>query len=350
MRLPRRNPRFDRPFAAALLVLHLFTPSYGQTEQPSSTAPAEMTSNDWTTLQPANPPHPLLEVPRSPEQEELLRRFPNAPRFQSWTTDARTIGELAQLYADHGKLQVRLSPALHAKPRQYTGGSFGTMGPMNFAQPLESLLRREHIEIRRLSNALVELHDDSAAHAAREANRPQPASPEVIARAYAAVSVDAFWQSIEQARSSRDDPEAFLQSLRQQANTWSVDQLVGFEFQLRDRIQEAFRWDIWGVAYLINGGCSDDGFYYFRHWLVAQGRSVFEAALAEPESIAEHADHSQQNELEELGYVIPEIHERKTGREMPFKPFEGTSYEPTGERWEEADLPKRFPNVAKRFP
>jgi len=26
-----------------------------------------------------------------------------------------------------------------------------------------------------------------------------------------------------------------------------------------------------GAAYIINGGCSDDGFEYFRRWLVLQG-------------------------------------------------------------------------------
>jgi hypothetical protein len=30
--------------------------------------------------------------------------------------------------------------------------------------------------------------------------------------------------------------------------------------------------DQWGAAYLANGGCSDDGFDYFRGWLIGQGR------------------------------------------------------------------------------
>ena len=38
---------------------------------------------------------------------------------------------------------------------------------------------------------------------------------------------------------------------------------------------------LWDAAYLINGGCSDDGFDYFRGWLVDQGRETFERCLAE---------------------------------------------------------------------
>jgi hypothetical protein len=44
--------------------------------------------------------------------------------------------------------------------------------------------------------------------------------------------------------------------------------------------------DLWGAAYLINGGASDDGFYYFRCWLIGMGREVYEAAVANPDSLA----------------------------------------------------------------
>lgn len=47
--------------------------------------------------------------------------------------------------------------------------------------------------------------------------------------------------------------------------------------------------DLWGAAYLINGGASDDGFYYFRCWLIGMGREVYEAAVANPDSLADAA-------------------------------------------------------------
>jgi hypothetical protein len=43
---------------------------------------------------------------------------------------------------------------------------------------------------------------------------------------------------------------------------------------------------LWAAAYLIDGGCSDDGFDYFRAWLTAQGEEVFMAALKSPDSLA----------------------------------------------------------------
>jgi hypothetical protein len=42
-----------------------------------------------------------------------------------------------------------------------------------------------------------------------------------------------------------------------------------------------------GAAYLLNFGCSDDGLDYFRGWLLTQGRAIWEAALQNPDGLAE---------------------------------------------------------------
>ena len=53
-------------------------------------------------------------------------------------------------------------------------------------------------------------------------------------------------------------------------------------------MDRAYRQELWGAAYLINGGCSDDGFVYFLGWLIAQGRDVYQAALPDPDSLVSH--------------------------------------------------------------
>ena len=80
--------------------------------------------------------------------------------------------------------------------------------------------------------------------------------------------------------------------------------------------------DLWGAAYLINGGCSDDGFDHFRGWLMTQGREVFARAVAEPDSLAElpqvraAALSGAEFEAEEMLSVplgrVPEGHRRPT--------------------------------------
>jgi Protein of unknown function (DUF4240) len=51
--------------------------------------------------------------------------------------------------------------------------------------------------------------------------------------------------------------------------------------------REAYSWDLWAASYQLNGGSSDDTFLYFRLWLVGQGRLAFEAAIRDPDSLAD---------------------------------------------------------------
>jgi hypothetical protein len=63
-------------------------------------------------------------------------------------------------------------------------------------------------------------------------------------------------------------------------------EIVAFAQPLWDLLRGSYRADLWAAAYVINGGASDDGFDYFRGWLIGQGRAVYEAALADPDSLA----------------------------------------------------------------
>jgi hypothetical protein len=57
---------------------------------------------------------------------------------------------------------------------------------------------------------------------------------------------------------------------------------------------------LWAAAYVINGGCSDDGFDYFRAWLIAQGKEVFLNALRDPDSLAGVENCEEDVEFEDM--------------------------------------------------
>ena len=52
---------------------------------------------------------------------------------------------------------------------------------------------------------------------------------------------------------------------------------------------DSCRSSLWPAAYVINGGCSDDGFDFFRGRLMLQGRETFRQAVADPDSLADLA-------------------------------------------------------------
>ncbi|WP_089158052.1 DUF4240 domain-containing protein [Micromonospora sp. NBS 11-29] len=97
-----------------------------------------------------------------------------------------------------------------------------------------------------------------------------------------------FWQLIDQARAGAGG-EADAVAARAVALLSERDpaEIIGYAHHQQRVLAASYRVDLWGAAYLINGGASDDGFEYFRGWLMAQGRAVFARAVAEPDSLAE---------------------------------------------------------------
>jgi hypothetical protein len=98
-----------------------------------------------------------------------------------------------------------------------------------------------------------------------------------------------FWALIEAAKTSTGgDCEAQTAQLVAALRHGPVDEILDWDRIHAELRVESYRWDLWGAAYLINGGCSDDGFDYFRGWLLGQGQALWEAALADPDSLADH--------------------------------------------------------------
>jgi hypothetical protein len=132
----------------------------------------------------------------------------------------------------------------------------------------------------------------------------------------------------------------------------SPDEIIEFDEQLYRRRLESFGWDLWAVAYIIHGGCSNDCFDYFRGWLIAQGGQYFQAALAQAERAADRADARQGAQCESILYVAYEAYEQRTGQELPMpvtRRADILTGEPAGRRWDEAELPRLYPELWRRF-
>jgi hypothetical protein len=98
-----------------------------------------------------------------------------------------------------------------------------------------------------------------------------------------------FWALIEAAKAATGgDCRAQTAQLVAALGQGLVEAILDWDRIHSELRVESYRWDLWGAASLINGGCGDDGFDYFRGWLLGQGRAVWQAALADPDSLADH--------------------------------------------------------------
>ncbi len=89
----------------------------------------------------------------------------------------------------------------------------------------------------------------------------------------------------------------------------------------------SYRNALWAAASLINGGCGDDGFQYFRGWLIVQGREVFDRSVADPDSLADLPVIGPPTldrppvECEETLYIAMRAYRAATGAELPAEAF-----------------------------
>jgi hypothetical protein len=169
------------------------------------------------------------------------------------------------------------------------------------------------------------------------------------------MSEDDFWRIIEESRSgfwnsfrgvTQDAQEATLKKL---LSKLSVQDIISFDRIFTELLYKSYTWELWGAAYVMHGGCSDDSFDYFRNGLIASGREKFERALKDVESLADWAQPDMR--FEGFRYVSFAVHRQKTGGDkMPPHglKFPGT---PTGAEWREDsdDLKKRFPKLWAKF-
>lgn len=98
------------------------------------------------------------------------------------------------------------------------------------------------------------------------------------------MTLDEFWDHIKKSR--RKDADAHAERLEARLAKLPPDEILDFGHWWDLMTSEAYHWMLWGAAYIINGGCSDDGFEYFRGWLVLQGRDVFQSAVSDPDTLA----------------------------------------------------------------
>jgi hypothetical protein len=130
------------------------------------------------------------------------------------------------------------------------------------------------------------------------------------------VEVDHFWAIVERVSRPAD--------LHAELGNLPDDEVLEFEHRHAAFMDQAYTWDLWGAAYVINGGCSDDTFEYFGSALISRGRDVFERALADPDSLADEQLDDEEKWEDWMSPTMHVVHAR-TGKYGFMGPRERTA-------------------------
>jgi len=142
------------------------------------------------------------------------------------------------------------------------------------------------------------------------------------------MDIQQFWRLIDTARGQIADPahtEAVAARAVMLLSALPPEEIVTAQRVLSGLLADSYQTPLWAAAYLINGGCSDDGFEDFRGWLIAQGRQVFEQSRSDPDSLAELPVIGPPGigrppiECEEMLYIARHGHFAATGESVPLE-------------------------------
>ena len=147
-----------------------------------------------------------------------------------------------------------------------------------------------------------------------------------------------FWQIIESSKTKSGSKEEQYEAILNSLKSLSLDEIAGFRIQTDKLLSVSYKNELWCAAYIINGGCSDDGFEYFRCWLISKGKKVFYESLKNPDYLVNHVSSDDaENEFEDFWNVANAAFREKTGRDLHAFLGSSSAYKPIKFTWNEEE-------------
>jgi uncharacterized protein DUF4240 len=171
------------------------------------------------------------------------------------------------------------------------------------------------------------------------------------------MTLDEFWIIIDRIRDAAPRvPDGKLVSMELELSKLSLAELQSFYSHWSACLARAYTYKLWAAAYMIGGGCSDGAFWDFRSTLIVQGRAFFEAAIADPDCLAD-ANYSEDsyNEDNTNDYPLSDAYNYMADQMLKARGIEepgGPNPHPPetlGEPWTRQDLPRLLPKLAAKF-
>jgi Protein of unknown function (DUF4240) len=165
------------------------------------------------------------------------------------------------------------------------------------------------------------------------------------------MSDDQFWSIIDGSLMHVEDvTEIDFDRLEAALSRLSLESVLGFGGALTRALNKSYTANLWGAAFILKGGCSDDAFDYFRAWLISQGRKVFEQMVANPDALAAYLEPLDECFLENEDLLAAALveYQRRTGSYNGYVTDHVWDDTTMGEEWDYEDddeAERRLPDV-----
>lgn len=126
-----------------------------------------------------------------------------------------------------------------------------------------------------------------------------------------------FWNIVDASVKNTKNQDEQERLLVKKIEKLTPKQMIGFRLRTDKLLYDTYNSEMWCAGYIMNGGCSDDGFEYFRNWIISRGQDTYYKAKENPDSlISEFVEGEEYYDFESFWYVALTAFENKTGKEL----------------------------------
>lgn len=126
-----------------------------------------------------------------------------------------------------------------------------------------------------------------------------------------------FWNTVHASLKNTKSQDEQERSLVKEIEKLTPKQMIGFRLRTDKLLYDTYNSKMWCAGYIMNGGCSDDGFEYFRNWIISRGKATYYKAKENPDTlILEFVEGQEYYEFEGFWYVALTAFENKTGKKL----------------------------------
>jgi hypothetical protein len=128
---------------------------------------------------------------------------------------------------------------------------------------------------------------------------------------------DQYWQLIADSlenSTNESEQQAFLIA---ELSKLSPEEMIGFRLRTDKLLYDTYTSEMWCAGYIMNSGCSDDGFEYFRNWVISRGKETYYQGKENPDSLHAEAEADKYDyDFESFWYVALEAFHQRTGKDL----------------------------------
>jgi hypothetical protein len=151
----------------------------------------------------------------------------------------------------------------------------------------------------------------------RNQSESQQIDPLQMEKSAEILNEDLYWQIIDRSLSGTRNQAGQTKFLIREIEKLTPTEMIGFRLRTDKLLYDTYSSEIWCAGYIMNGGCSDDMFEYFRNWIISRGKGTYYKAKDNPDSlIGEVKTNAEYYEFESFWYVALDAFKHKTGKDL----------------------------------